>query len=228
MLAAAVLFSLHDVQSAGLYLLLRDLLRWRGHDITSIKTRSVRPGIVTYLYGGDDSEGPSAELELATAVIERYYHERNSARSDLLRSTQSLAASRKAAEPAQPNATAEKVTDAVATLENNTFAPGWAAAPPDTVLIAKSSGSANEYWADRRRERHEDSRRPPFDEEGDRRRLWEPSRDVASLARGGQAISLALKEGYAKFIGDLDENLVDFLRQYDVMCKNLSISPGRK
>jgi hypothetical protein len=43
-----------------------------------------------------------------------------------------------------------------------------------------------------------------------------------------QAITFAFKDDTAKFSGNLDESLTDYLRQYDVVCRNLSISVGRK
>ena len=52
--------------------------------------------------------------------------------------------------------------------------------------------------------------------------------ETGSLSHEVQAISSAFKPISSKFSGDLDENILDYLREYDVVCRNLCFSSQRK
>jgi hypothetical protein len=52
--------------------------------------------------------------------------------------------------------------------------------------------------------------------------------DLAASAREVQAISTAFKDSADKFNGHLYENIMDYIRQYNVVCRNLAIPNRRK
>jgi hypothetical protein len=58
-----------------------------------------------------------------------------------------------------------------------------------------------------------------------------PSRakfDGAAATREVQTICTVFKENRSKFSGDLNENIMDYIRQYNVFCRNLSLFDQRK
>jgi hypothetical protein len=53
-------------------------------------------------------------------------------------------------------------------------------------------------------------------------------RTVRSKYHNVLAISTAFKSTSSKFSGDLDENISEFLRQNDIVCRNFALPPARK
>jgi hypothetical protein len=51
---------------------------------------------------------------------------------------------------------------------------------------------------------------------------------TGSASREVQAIATAFKSSNSKFSGDLDDSSTEYLREYDVVCRKLSLPPGRK
>jgi hypothetical protein len=53
-------------------------------------------------------------------------------------------------------------------------------------------------------------------------------RDTGNYSREVQAISTAFKSSSSKFSGDLDEIISEFLREYEVVSRNIALPDERK
>jgi len=231
-LPARLFFGPTNISLTLTFFIVRDMLKERGHDVTEIKVRAVREGLAEYLYK-EEGGLPSPDLDLAARMI-KGHNERGEAEQRNLMESQNW----DNPTPMAPEPDAENKGREYALLPEQTTPvsaqqglPGAPSGPPD----------GNESSSDSDREHSSRPQRPPRSPPHQDDNIvvdpiatrsndqpYHESNHAASLAREVQAVSGAFKSTSSKFSGDLDENISDFLRQYDVVCRNLVLSPWRK
>jgi hypothetical protein len=223
-LPATMLFNRANISSTILYLLVRDILKDRGHDVSHIQADTVREGISRALYHIED-EPPSRDAQLSAMAIRDYVQERDAEYQCLIAEMTSRLDSKVDGKISNPgNGGAEPVLNLSTSLpptEQGAYAPN-PAQPGDDDDGSSSSD--------------EDKPTPPPIRERDDPDHTNASRGIPSTAfkdtgkysREVQAISTAFKSSSSKFSGDLDENISEFLREYEVVSRNLALPDQRK